>query len=152
MNVAEGSAETGQRHIGRLRVGWISFYNRSRSLVARGCAWNETAYPPTTRDLTLWALKTDKSSLKPSNIEARFLQGVSCASEFSNGAHAFMDGPALPVPIFVSFHFLLAGVNANNLVHAFLSCRYYSLAYSALACLSIGISTSASFQSVRKSR
>src|ERR1700690_2899222 len=71
----------------------------SRSLVARGCAWNETAYPPTTRYITLWALKRDKSS-------------------FGNRAHAFMGGPTLPVAIFVSLHLFATGVNADRLVHA----------------------------------
>src|SRR6202142_4245086 len=90
----------------------------SRSLVARGCAWNETAYPPTTRYLTLWALKRDKSSLKSWNIQGRFLQSVSCKSDFGNRAHAFMGGPTLPVAIFVSLHLFATGVNADRLVHA----------------------------------
>jgi len=70
------------------------------------------------RYLTLWALKADKSSLKSSNIRSRFLQGVSSAGDFGNGAHALMDEPTLPVPIFVSPHFLVTGVYANRLVHA----------------------------------
>jgi len=55
---------------------------------------------------------------KSLKIPTRFLHGVGRTSEFGNGAHAFMDGPALPIPIFTGLHFLLAGVDADGLVHA----------------------------------
>src|ERR1700733_3693855 len=91
--------------------------NRSRSLVARGCAWNERAYPPTMRYLTLWALKTDKSSLKSSNIRDRALHRISSKSDLRNRIHPFMHGPALPIPVFIRLHFIKAAIHADSLVH-----------------------------------
>jgi hypothetical protein len=39
----EGSAEAGERRIGGSCVGRVRFYEQINILVARGCAWNETA-------------------------------------------------------------------------------------------------------------
>src|ERR1700733_9772892 len=79
----------------------------------------ETAWAPTTRYLTRCAFKVDKSSLKSECIRPHTLHLVALFRKFPNGSQPLMHGPALPVPIFVGFHFIEAGVLANGLVHAF---------------------------------
>ena len=78
-----------------------------------------TPPPPTSRYLTFWALKVDKSSLKSSNIECRFPRSVSRKGKLSNRAHAFMSGQFLPVPILIGLHSIEARVAADSLVHWF---------------------------------
>src|SRR5208283_2066233 len=81
----------------------------------------ETAYAPTTRYLTRCAFKVDKSSLKSECIRSHTLHPIALFRQFRNGGHALMHGSALPVPVFVGFHFVEAGVLTDGLVHSF--CR-----------------------------
>jgi hypothetical protein len=48
------------------------------------------------------------------------LYRVSGKIDFLYRIHPFMHGPTLPVPIFVSLHFLQAGVLAYDRVHPLL--------------------------------
>ncbi len=70
------------------------------------------------RYLAPWALKMDKSSLKSWNIGGRALHRAGGKGEFSNRVHALLRGPALPVPILVSLHFIEAVIDADGLVYA----------------------------------
>jgi len=99
-------------------VGSSALMNRFISFVARGCAWKEMTYPPTMRYLTLWALNTDKRSLKSWNIRNRAFHRVSSKSNLGDRIHTLIHGTALPVPVFVSLHFLSTGIGADGLVHA----------------------------------
>ena len=67
--------------------------------------------------LTLWALKADDRSLKSSNIRGRALHRASSKGNFSNCVHPFIHGPALPVAIFLGFHFFEARLEADACVH-----------------------------------
>src|ERR1017187_7411952 len=75
------------------------------------------------RYLTLWPWKADKRSLKSWYILSRALHRVSGKGDFNDCSHPFMHGSALPIPIFVRFHFLVAGVDADGLVHALFLAR-----------------------------
>src|ERR1700691_4973504 len=95
----------------------------SRSFVARGCACADTACAPTIRYLTLWAFKTDKSSLKSGYIPYRALHRILFLSNFRNRCHPLMQGSALPIAIFVRLDLVEVSktlVFANGLVHFFL--------------------------------
>ena len=51
-------------------------------------------------------------------IGGHAFQRVGGGGEFGNRLHPFMHRAALPVPIFVGLHFLVAGVFTDGLVHA----------------------------------
>jgi hypothetical protein len=61
-----------------------------RSWVERGCACNETAYPPTMRYLTFLALTADHSSLNSSNIPFGLFHPAEGESKFRGRAQALM--------------------------------------------------------------
>src|SRR5664280_409299 len=61
----------------------------------------------------------DKSSLKSSNIECRFLHLVSREGDLNNCVHPFIHGPTLPVAIFVGLHLIEVRVGADHFVHWF---------------------------------
>src|SRR5205807_5083848 len=88
----------------------------SRSLVARGRAWNETAYPPTTRYLTWWAFNADKSSLK-SGYTSVSLHAVKLEGQLHHRTEPFARGQALPLPILGPVHGLETFVTRDALVH-----------------------------------
>src|SRR5437588_6205837 len=88
----------------------------SRSLVARGRAWNETAYPPTTRYLTWWAFNADKSSLK-SGYTSVSLHAVKLEGQLHYGAEPFARGQALPRLMLGPLHRLETLVTRQRLVH-----------------------------------
>src|SRR5665213_2988899 len=92
--------------------------NMSKSFVARGSAWTPTAYPPTTRYLTPFALNASKSSFRSLFIvESNSLECVRIDTGLPYGGEAVSDRDALPVSIALGL--LLSGVCdlANCLIH-----------------------------------
>ena len=64
--------------------------------------------------LTRRAFKMDKSSLKSGDLA---LHRIVFLGEFGDRSDPFVYLPALPVPVFVSLHFIEAGVLTDRLVH-----------------------------------
>ena len=89
----------------------------SISLVARGCAWKDTAYPPTTKYLTPWALNVDKSSLKSWNIGQLPLHGVRRKTDVADRLNTYSRRLFLPVRILGGLHARKAGVTCQCLIH-----------------------------------
>ena len=52
-------------------------------------------------------------------IRGHAFQRVGGGGEFGNCVHAFIDRPALPVPILVGLHLIEAVIDADGLVHVF---------------------------------
>src|SRR5579859_4274328 len=69
------------------------------------------------RYLTRWALKADKSSLKSSNILTHVFHRLRSPRYFGNRSHPLVNGPVLPVPVFIGLHFLKAVISPNDSVH-----------------------------------
>src|SRR5580698_859679 len=89
----------------------------SRSLVARGSAWTPTAYPPTTRYLTSWAFKADKSSFRSWAIKADSFETVSGDAQFRDGCEPVTRRNTLPVPVGLRLLLFQIGHPADGLVH-----------------------------------
>jgi hypothetical protein len=64
-----------------------------------------------------WALKADKSSLKSSNILTHVFHRIRSPRHLGNRTHPLVNGPALPVPVFIGLHFLEAVISAYNCFH-----------------------------------
>src|SRR5437870_424882 len=91
----------------RISISWVDL----------GCAWSDTAYPPTTRYLTFRALKMDKSSLNSTNILGGFLDSPGCECDLRDGVQTLVRGQGLPFENFRGLHFIQAGVARDRFVH-----------------------------------
>src|SRR5579862_8091582 len=106
VNSPRGAPNCGSAAYTALAFSWSGLTQISRSLVARGCAWIDTACAPTTRYLTLWAFKADKSSLKSESIRCGALHFILLSGQLRHCGYSFCDGATLPVSVFLRLNLI----------------------------------------------